>query len=98
VTAGGGAGTWNNSSAFQTINVTTNNTIFKSAMAYSAAGRAIVLNGGAVATNANLIGTADIFALGKPGGGTIQMLNGHIRSISYYPTRLPNATLQSITA
>jgi hypothetical protein len=37
------------------------------------------------------------FAIGN-GGSSGAYFNGHIRSISYYPTRLPNATLQSITA
>jgi hypothetical protein len=32
-------------------------------------------------------------------GGTFgNYLNGHIQSIKYYPTRLPNGTLQGLTA
>jgi hypothetical protein len=31
-------------------------------------------------------------------GGTSEFLNGYLRKIAYYPARLPNATLQAITA
>lgn len=31
-------------------------------------------------------------------GQSIAYLNGHLRAIAYYPQRLPNATLQALTA
>ena len=71
----------------------------KVASAYSATDRAIVSNGGAVATGTVAAGysTATLLSIGSYGfsGNNI---NGHIRSIRYYPTRLSDAQLQALTA
>jgi hypothetical protein len=74
----------------------------------SAAGKiaaAYALNDFQQASNA-VLGTADTSGtlptvttayIGKAGSGATTQWNGWISSISYYPTRLPNATLQSLT-
>ncbi len=73
----------------------TANTPFKATMAYSSAGRAIALNGGAVNTDANLIQTPTAIALGNAFGSSY--LNGHIRSIKFYPFRASNNQLQVLS-
>lgn len=94
------AASWNGSAVLATGAGTVNSNVpVKVAMAYNATGRALVLNGGSVATDANQLGTANLLAIGRPGNAaTSQLLNGHIRSIRYYPTRLTNAQLQALTA
>ena len=73
------------------------NTAAKSAIAYDGTNNAGVLNGASpVAITAVAVTTPTQFLLGRSYAGL--QLSGHIRSISYYPTRLPNATLVSITA
>jgi hypothetical protein len=88
--------TFNGTNFITSANTYTNNVVFGTALGYSASGRSIVLNGGTVATDANLIQTPTAITLGGAFGGGY--LNGHIRSIAYYNTRLPNATLQALTA
>jgi hypothetical protein len=88
--------TFNGTNFIGTANTYTNNVVFGTALGYSSAGRAIVLNGGTVATDANLIQTPTAITLGGAFGGGF--LNGHIRQIAYYNTRLPNAQLQALTA
>jgi hypothetical protein len=41
--------------------------------------------------------TVDRLQLGFQSGG-LDVLNGHIRSFKYYPTRLSNDEIQSLTA
>jgi len=78
----------------------------KSAFSYATSAMNICLNGGTVAS-----GTVTGFtvaptwlSLGGPSTsgtaitGTTVMLNNSIRAIKYWPTVLPNATLQSLTA
>lgn len=59
-------------------------------------------NGGAAVTMANPIQTTIFNALtiGSASGATTTsgILNGHIQRIAYYPSRLPNTTLQALTA
>jgi hypothetical protein len=78
------------------MSITANN---KASAAYvNGASSAIVVNGGTVveaATDYN-IGTPAALYIGDNGGAS--WINGHIQSITYYNTRLPNATLQSLTA
>jgi hypothetical protein len=72
--------------------------VYETAFAYK-------INNLAVSTNSASIGSdelADIPAvdrlfIGANAGGLVN-LNGHIRSISYYPRRLSNAELQAITS
>jgi hypothetical protein len=71
--------------------------VSKKALAYRAADFAGCLNGGTVLTSATgTIPTVTSFRIGRL--GISGHLNGWIRRIAYYPTRLPNATLQGLTA
>jgi hypothetical protein len=99
VTSGGKIGTWNGTTALDAVAgaTTTNNAVFKAANAYAASSRNVSMNGAAVASDANAIGSASFIALGKPGLNTSQMLNGHIRRITYYPFRASNNQLQQVT-
>jgi hypothetical protein len=75
-------------------------TAFKLAGSYSADGSAAVFNGGAVQTTgsaASALTPADAIAIGRRVGGSL-VLNGHIARLTYYPYRLPDATLQEITS
>ncbi len=72
--------------------------IAKIANAYKTNNFASCVNGGAVATDTSgNIPVVSALGIGSTLTGSVS-INGHIRSISYYPTRLPNATLQSITS
>jgi hypothetical protein len=72
---------------------------FKLATTYSVSLLEACLQGGAVASttyNGNFGGMTSI-AFGSTGAGA-GFLNGHIRQIAYFNTRLPNAQLQALTA
>lgn len=73
------------------------NTAFKFAYATAANNFAAVLNGGAPATDA--LGTMPsgltTFEIASSFAGTVN--TGHIRRITYYPRRLTNAELQTLT-
>jgi hypothetical protein len=74
------------------------NTVVNKAIAFNASGSfSSVLNGGTVtsSSSSDYNGTATRLNIG---GNSVAYLNGHIRQIAYYNTRLPNATLQTITA
>ena len=74
------------------------NTVFKIAGAYKANDFAASANAATALTDTSgTVPSIASFAIGN-GGSSAAYFNGTIRSISYYPTRLPNATLQSITA
>jgi hypothetical protein len=69
----------------------------KLAGTYKASDFAASLNGAAVVTDSSgTLPTVDRLAIGRQsaGGGH---LNGHVRSLSYFGTRLPNATLVSLS-
>lgn len=70
----------------------------KTASALSSAGMAISLNGAAPGTSAYVgtFGSQNELNIGQQSGAS--SINGHIRQIAYYNTRLPNATLQALTA
>ena len=71
----------------------------KAAMAYTdGVSHSIVVNAGTVGTSATdyNTGTPTAFLIGYIGSSNY--LNGWIMSINYYNTRLPNATIQSLTA
>lgn len=74
------------------------NVINKYAYAYQASNYGNAVNGTAVATNttSNSPGNATAFQYG--GRSSTFFINGHFQSISYYSQRLPNATLQTLTA
>jgi hypothetical protein len=70
----------------------------KTASALSSAGMAISLNGAAPGTSAYVgtFGSQNELNIGQQSGAS--SINGHIRQIAYYNTRLTNTTLQAITA
>jgi hypothetical protein len=73
------------------------NSVDSAAFAYAASDFAFTTNGGAVLTDA----TGSVPVVNRLSiGNTVSVvqLNGHIRQIAYYNTRLPNATLQALTA
>ena len=72
--------------------------IQKAASAYDLSGRAITANGNTVITGAVSATYSASSSLQIGGGIAIGAINGHIRSIRYYPTRLTNAQLQALTA
>lgn len=87
----GGAGLVSTS----TSNAATVGATNKIAVAIST-GASLVLNGGTVATNASYAApTVTQLELGRHLGAGY--FNGHLRRITYWPTRLPNAGLQQIT-
>lgn len=73
------------------------NASFKFAIATMVNSFAAALNGSVTATDTSgAMPTVDRFTLGNRATGA-RALNGHIRSISYYNSRLPNTTLQSLS-
>ena len=89
-----GGAAWTN---VNTANSTTANTTFKSASAFKAGDQAICLNAGTVATGVNAsVPVVTTVKLGdwRTSGNSI---NGYLRRISYFPRRLANADLQTIT-
>jgi len=71
-------------------------TAFKLAFAYKANDFAVSLNGGTVATDTvGTLPTVDRLRIGANQAG--DYLNGHISRLRYYPTRLTNAQLQSLS-
>jgi hypothetical protein len=77
----------------------TQGAVIKAAYAYKASDFATVRDGGAAATGSTgSIPTVTSFLIGSTQVASNLELNGHIRQIAYYNTRLPNATLVSLTA
>ena len=70
----------------------------KAASGYDATIKCIVLNGGAVASDAVAAGYSASSSLNIGSIGSGSPLNGHIRQIAYYNTRLPNSVLQRLTS
>jgi hypothetical protein len=70
----------------------------KTASALSSAGMAISLNGAAPGTSAYVgtFGPQDALDIGSQAGAA--SINGHIRSVQYYPVRLADFQLQALTA
>jgi hypothetical protein len=67
----------------------------RQSIAWDGVGGSASLNGGTVATaTATKPNTPNTFSLGSSGGGS-QFINGYIRSLAIYNSRLPDATLQS---
>lgn len=72
--------------------------IHKMAIAYATNDFAGSVDGAVSLTDtAGTVPTVSQLSIGSAPTG-IAYLNGHIRRITYYPVRLPNATLQSLTA
>lgn len=73
-------------------------TAYKLVGAYAANDFALSTNNTTASTDASgSIPTVTTLSIGSD-RSTTGWLNGHIQRISYYPTRLPNATLQALTA
>ena len=100
VSGSGAARWWNGTTNISTANIVATGIIRKESFAYTASTRDICLAGSTVASDANApwpsIPTAVYFGAAASGSST-QNINGWLRSINYYPTRLPNATLQGLT-
>lgn len=73
------------------------NTVYKFAGTYSANDFAACISGGTVGTDTSgTIPTVDRLRIGAGQAGNT--LCGHVALLNYYPSRLPNATLQSLTS
>ena len=78
---------------------TINLALTKEAFAYATNDYAGVVNNGTPSTSATLtVPSVNVLQLGATVGGATGILNGHLRRIVYYPRRLSNAELQSITS
>jgi hypothetical protein len=74
------------------------NTVGNAAAAYQLNNAGLSYNGSAVVADTDVgIPTVTRLSMGARGNG-LDPLNGHIRQIAYYNTRLPDATLVSLTA
>jgi hypothetical protein len=84
--------------AFQSVGSIAPNSVFKIAVA-AATNNANVAANGAVSTTDTTVTmpTVDRLQIGSYVGVSTR-LNGHIRAIAYYNTRLPNTQLQTLTA
>jgi hypothetical protein len=76
------------------------NSVSKCASAYKVDDFSGSVNGGTVVTDTSgLVPVSmDRLALGRDNVGSAEFLNGWLQRISYYPVRLPNSTLQALTA
>jgi hypothetical protein len=67
--------------------------------AYKTGDYAICFNGGTVVTDTTAtVNSPTQMAIGYFPSGNVQQLNGHIRQIAYFNTRLPNAQLQTLSS
>lgn len=84
--------------AFTSVATLSANTVYKDALAYAANNFARSLNAAAPQTDATGTVPTGLTVLRLGWDDTANpSLNGHIRSISYYPTRLTDAQLQALT-
>jgi hypothetical protein len=77
---------------------TTTGLQYKIAYGYKQSDYASSTNGGTVQTSANATAPTAQSAVTFGSTGTANFLNGHIRQIAYYNTRLPNDQLQALTS
>jgi hypothetical protein len=89
------SGNFDGTTLVRSANVATNNIPAKIGGSYGPGGLASCLNGQAVATGVYSGGFSARTSM--PLGEGLGNLNGHIRSINYYPLRLTNAQLQGLT-
>jgi hypothetical protein len=76
----------------------TANVLNRAALAVSASGRGLSCNGSAVSTSANPSSMPSLSRLAIQGDNNfVAQKGGHIRRLTYWPTRLANTTLQAIT-
>jgi hypothetical protein len=88
----------------ETANASLDNSVNKGAFAYNGSSQSICLNGGTVVTGTLAFTTAPTWlSIGGPSTNgtsitdTAVLLNNAIRSIKYFPTRLSDADIKSIT-
>lgn len=75
------------------------NVTSKTALAYALNDGAYTAGGAAPATDTSMtLPTTDRMELGGLATGTINFLNGFLRRVAYFPSRLPDTTLQGITS
>jgi hypothetical protein len=86
--------------AFQAMLGITPAAAYRTAGAYAANDFAACANGGTVSTDVSgsLAASYTQMAIGSNFNAGSAYLNGHIRAIAYYNTRLPNTQLQTLTA
>jgi Flp pilus assembly secretin CpaC len=73
--------------------------LLKQAIAYAASDFALSANAGTVGTvTTGNVPTVNALRLGGYATGSNNLLNGYLRRVVYYPRRLSNAELQSITS
>ena len=88
-----------NASQANFTNAYTLNQVVNTAIAYKVNDFAASFNGSAATTDTSgTIPTVNRMTLGSSWDGANFFLNGHIRQIAYYNTRLPNTQLQTLTA
>ena len=82
------------------VSSVSNNVVYKTAVVYKANDFALTQNGVSPATDTSgTIPTVSKLALGAYNSDSIANLtNGHLRRIAYYPRRLTNAEIQTLTA
>lgn len=81
------------------VNPLTVTAVNKSASSYKANDFASAANGGAAVTDtAGTVPTVDRLTIGVRGDGTATFLNGWVKRITYYNTRLPDSTIQGLSA
>lgn len=88
----------------ETENAANNNALNKGAFSYLSASQSLCLNGGTVATgtfvhseNPTWFSIGGVSSNGTSITDTTTMLNNSIRKIKYFPTRLSNAQIQTLT-
>jgi hypothetical protein len=89
---------WTGTTLLGTTNSATWSSGVKIAAAYDAGNRYLCMNGAAIATSATTLSDGGKMEIGRNYNGSSNYLNGHIRAIAYYNTRLPNTQLQTLTA
>ena len=95
--AAGGIGNFDGTNLTLTANTTVAGTTFKAATAYGTTVAKAVLNGGTVATGTynGAFSTIATFLLGASTGGS--QICGHLQTVNFYPTALPDASLKGLT-
>lgn len=85
---------------FSSMTAASANTSYKLVLGYKANDSAASLNGSTATTDTTvaLPASPNALSIGSKQTGNTFYLNGHIRRITYYPTRLPNAVIQSLSA
>jgi hypothetical protein len=88
-----------NAEANLSISPVSNNTIYKTALAFKPNDAAFTANGASVQTDSSVTVPDGITeaAIGRSVGGGTAFLNGHIRKLAYWPRRLSNTLLQQLT-